>query len=74
MTPVELACLWRLSPPLEVPLALLREAGRSPPADVPALLEAAAALLVERARVLRALGLTPASTPAGPPAPRARSG
>lgn len=56
MTPAELACLWGLSPPLEVPLSLLREAGRSPPADVPVLLEAAAEALLARARVLRALG------------------
>lgn len=74
MTPVELACLWRLSPPLEAALSLLRDAGRAPPAEVPALLEAAAAELVARARVLRALAPAWSSGCPGPLDPRAPKG
>lgn len=55
MTALELACLWRLGPPLEQALSLLRDVGSARPGDVPPLLEAAAQALLSRARVLRAL-------------------
>lgn len=55
MKPLELACLWRLSPPLEVPLDLLRRAGLAAPEDVPRLLEEAANALLSRAKALRSL-------------------
>ena len=63
MTPIELACLWRLGPPLEQALSLLRDVGSARPEDVPPLLEAAAQALLSRARVLRALPPAPPAMP-----------